>query len=228
MPSLRRVAQRVEFWSTEAFIDRLILRMHGGASRLLTADMAPIPLQLSLAGSNGRLLDEFSVLTVQLQGMATGDGAVVPAGSFEITASSTTEVQVILGDSGETTLRFSVSGLPSGITVELLPEALRVTRLEGLPTLDVDENGRVGIEDLILIMEFLNGGRDEPLRQGTALQARLERLLPVGVVDLRLDVDGNRRMDAADFRILMRYLAGLRGRALGEGARHEQVEVLLR
>ena len=144
VPSLRRVAQRVEFWSTEAFIDRLILRMHGGASQLLTAGMAPIPLQLSLAGSNGRLLDEFSVLTVQLQGMATGDGAVVPAGPFEITASSTTEVQVILGDSGETTLRFSVSGLPSGITVELLPEVLRVTRLEGLPTLDVERKRESG------------------------------------------------------------------------------------
>ena len=190
--------------------------------------MAPIPLQLSLADSNGRLLDEFSVLTVQLQGMATGDGAVVPAGSFEITASSTTEVQVILGDSGETTLRFSVSDLPSGVTVELLPEVLRVTRLEELPTLDVSENGRVGIEDLILIMEFLNGGRDNLAQRMDAaeVQARLERLLPVDVVDLRLDVDGNRRMEVTDFRVLLRYLAGLRGSALGEGVRPEQVEAL--
>ena len=230
VPSLRRVAQRVELWGPGAFVGRLILHMHGGAKQVLTAGMAPIPLRLSLADRVGRPLDEFSALTVQLQGLATGDGTVVPAEPFAITAPGITEVQVILGDSGETTLRFSVSGLPSGAIVELLPEALRVTRSEELPALDVDEDGRVGAEDIILIMKFMNGGRDEPPRQGTAQQARLQRLIAadVDVVDLRLDLDGNGRMEAADFRVMMRYLAGLRGRALGEGVRQEHVEALFR
>ena len=229
--SMRKVAQPVEFVNPEPFVGKLILQMHGGAKQLLLpTDVALIPLRLSLTDSDDSPLSEFFVLTVQLQGMATGDGAVVPDGPFEITASSivagTAEVHVILGNSGETTLHFSVLGLPSGATVELLPEVLRVTRPTTAPVLYIDEDERVGTEDIILLMKFMTGGRDEPPRQGVALQARLESLMQADVVDLRLDLDGDGRIETADFRIILRHLAGLRGSALGEGVRQEDVEAL--
>ena len=205
--------------------------MHRGAGQQLTADMARIALRLSLTGGVVRPPNEFSALTVQLQGMATGDGAVVPAGPFEITASGivevATDVLVILGDSGETTLSFSVSGLPPNVAVNLNPKTLRVTRLAS-PELDVNEDGRVGTEDVILLLRFMAGGRNELLQRTVAAEAqtRLESLMPPEVVDLRLDFDNNGEVNASDVRILMRYLAGLRGPALGPGAGHKRIEPL--
>ena len=230
VPSLRRVAQRVEIRNAEPFAGKLILQMHGGAKQLLLpTDVAPIPLRLSLADSDGSPLSEPSVLTVRLQGMVSGDAAVIPIDPFEITASDavagTADILVILGASGETTLRLSVSDLPPGAAVDSFPEVLRLA-LSAPPVLDVTEDGRLGTEDVISLIRFVSTGQDEPSPLGAVLQARLDKLIPEDVVDLRLDLDGNGKMETADFRILLRYLAGLRGRALGEGVRREQVEAL--
>ena len=231
VPSLRRAAQRVEIRNPEPFAGKLILQMHGGAKQLLLpTDVAPIPLRLLLVDSDDRPLSEPTVLTVQLQGMVTGDGAVVPSGPFEITASDTVagtaDILVILGTSGETTLRLSVSDLVTGAVADLAPTVLRVTRLSELLDLDVTEDERLGTEDVISLIRLVSAGRDDPLSLGAAQQARLKSLIPDDVVDLRLDLDGNGRMEAADFRILLRYLAGLRDSALGEGVRQQQVEEL--
>ena len=231
VPSLRRVAQRVEIRNSVPFVGKLILKMHGGAKQLLLpSDVTLIPLQLSLADSDGSPLTEPTVLTVQLQGMVSGDAAVIPSEPFEITASDTVagtaDILVILGDSGETTLHFSASELATGAVADLVPTVLRVTRLSELLDLDVTEDERLGTEDVISLIRFVSAGRDDPLSLGAAQQARLKSLIPDDVVDLRLDLDGNGRMEAADFRILLRYLAGLRDSALGEGVRPEQVEAL--
>ena len=228
VPSLRRVAQRVEIRNPAPFAGKLILQMHGGAKQLLLpTDVAPIPLRLSLADSDGSPLSEPAVLTVRLQGMVTGDAAVVPAGPFEITASDTVagtaDIQVILGDSGETTLHFSASELATGAVADLVPTVLRVTRLSELLDLDVTEDERLSTEDVISLIRFVDTGRDEPSPLGAALQARLDKLIPADVVDLRLELDSNHRVDAVDLRILLRYMAGLRGSALGEGVRQQQV-----
>ena len=235
VPSLRRAAQRVEIRNPEPFAGKLILQMHGGAKQLLLpTDVAPIPLRLLLVDSDDRPLSEPTVLTVQLQGMVTGDGAVVPSGPFEITASDTVagtaDIQVILGTSGETTLRLSVSDLVTGAVADLAPTVLRVTRLSELLDLDVTEDERLGTEDVISLIRFVSAGPDSllPRPDRAKLQARLDKLIPADVVDLRLDLDGNRRMEVTDFRILLRYLAGLRGQALGESVRQQQVEELFR
>ena len=229
-PSLRSVAQLVELQRAET-LGRVTLRLFGGARQLRTGGVTPVrvPLELSLLGGDGPL-SAFARLSVRLKGVATGDGVLVPSGPFELAASGTvagtTAVQVILGVSGETVVSFSVLGLPSGTTVELLPKALRVIRLAELPVLDIDEDERVGTEDIILIMKFMTGGRDKPSLRGTAMQARLESLVPADVVDLRMDLDGNGRMETTDLRIILRHLAGLRGSALGEGVSEKQVEAM--
>ena len=228
-PSLRRAAQRVDL---AAFVGRLVVQMHGGAERLLTADnMAPVRLRLLLTDIDGGPLNEFSVLTVRLQGMLSGDSMLVPAEPFEITASGigvTTEIRVILDDSGETTLHFTVLDKPPGAVVDLSPTALRITLgLESFE-LDVTGNGRVGTDDLILLMRFVGVGSDSLSQRADAaeVQARLESLLAMDEMDFRLDLDGNGKIDVIDLRIILRHLAGLRGAALGEGVQSADVEAL--
>ena len=94
--------------------------------------------------------------------------------------------------------------------------------------LDITDDNRVGTEDVVLLIRFLSAGPGSllPQPERAKLLARLESLIPAEVMNSRLDLDGNRRMDTADFRVMMRYLAGLRGQALGEGVRQEQVEAL--
>ena len=228
--AIRDVAQPVEL----AFAIKLIVQMHGGAKRLLTTDnMAPVRLSLTLTNIDGSPLDESSVLTVRLQGMVGGDATVVPAEPFEITVSGigvTAEVMVMLGASGETTLRFTVLESPPGTVVDLSPTALRITLLSGSEppiTLDVTEDDSVGTEDVILLIQFRNAGRSGILPPALVpRQQRLEDLMPPDVVDLRLDLDGNNTVDMTDLRIILRHLAGLRGAALGEGVEPEQVEAL--
>ena len=229
-PSIRAVAQRAEL----ADVGRLSLRMHGGARRLLTTDsMVLVPLRLSLTDLDGGPLDGPSVLTVRLHGMLSGDAELVPARPFEITVSDTVAgtaaVMVNLGDSGETTLRFTVLDLPPGVAVALVSTALRVTLLSAPLDLDVNADSSVDAEDIILLMRFLSVGGASLSQRADAAEvlARLERLLPEGVQDLRLDLDDNGRMNIVDLRVMVRYLAGLRGLALGEGALQELVEALL-
>ena len=233
VPSGRRVAQPVELVNPEPFVGSLILRMHGGARQLLSAaGMTRVPLQLSLADSDGSPLSETSVFTVRLQGMVSGDAAVVPAGPFEIIASDTVagtaEVMVIFGESAETTLRFSVAEPSTGVVLISMPTALRVTRAR--PALDITDDNRVGTEDVVLLLRFLNAGPDSLLQQPdrAEVQQRLESLLPEeeDVVDLRLDLDGNSLVETIDVRFLLRYLAGLRGLALGENVQPEHVEAV--
>ena len=231
VPSLRRVAQPVELVNPEPFSGSLILRMHGGARQLLTAaGMAQVPLRLSLADSDGKPLNRLSVFTVRLQGMVSGDATVVPAGPFEITASDTVagtaELMVIFGDSAETTLHFSVAEPSTGTVLISMPTALRVTRAR--PVLDVDEDDRVGTEDVIALIRFVGAGPDSPSSLEAGLQQRLESLFPEeeDVVDLRLDLNGDGLVEPTDVRFLLRYLAGLRGSALGEGVRQRQVEAV--
>ena len=235
-PSLRRAAQLVELVNPAAFVGRFVVQMHGGAEQLLTADkMVPILLRLSLTNIDGSPLDEPLVLTAQLRGMVDGDATMVPAEPFEIIASGigvTTEVMVILGDSGETTVQFTVSEPPPGAVVVLSPTVLRVTLLSGSEppiNLDVTEDDSVGTEDVILLIQFRNAGRSGILPPALVpRQQRLEDLMPLDVVDLRLDLDGNNTVDMTDLRIILRYLAGLRDAALGEGVEQEQVEEVLR
>ena len=226
-PSIRKVAQQVELRGI-----RLILRMRGGVGQLLTAGMALIPLQLSLIDSDGGPLDESTVLTVQLQAMVGGDATVVPDEPFEITVSDTvavtTEVLVILDTSAETTLHFSVSDLPPGVVLASFPTVLRVTRPETPPALDIIADARVDAEDLVLLLRFLSAGPDSlsPRMDAAEVQARLDSLLSADVVDLRLDLDGDNTVDTIDLRIILRYLAGLRDAALGEGVQSADVEAL--
>ena len=232
-PSLRRAAQRVALVDPGAFVGRLVVQMHGGAEQLLTADkMTLIPLRLLLTDIDGRSLDEFTAITVRLEGMLSGDSMLVPAEPFEMTASGigvTTEVMVILGDSGETTVHFTVLDKPLGAVVVLSPTVLRVTLLSEPLDLDVTDDGRVDTEDVILLIQFLNAGRGGILPPALVpWQQRLEDLRPLGVVDLRLDLDGDSIIDMTDLRIILRHLAGLRGAALGEGVEQEQVEAVLR
>ena len=201
--SIRLAAQRLELWHPDAVITSFTLRMHGGARQLLTADdRITVPLELSLSGRGGQP-SQITALTVQLEGSATGDGDIIPAGRFALAASQiiagTIDLVVMLDVPGETTLSFSVLGdLPPNVAVNLVQKALRVTSLSEPPDLDVSEDGSMGTDDLILIMRYIAGGRDEPSLPGGAMLARLDKLIPEDVVDLRLDLDGNRKMDAAD------------------------------
>ena len=235
-PSLRRAAQRVELVDPGAFAGRLVVQMHAGAGQLLTTDKTTtILLRLLLTGINGEPLDEFTAFTLPLEGMVSGASMLVPAGPFDMTASGigvTTEIRVILDDSGETTLHFTVLDKPLGAVVVLSPPTLRVTLLsESAPpiNLDVTDDDSVGTEDVILLIQFMNAGRSGILPPALVpRQQRLEDLMPPGVVDLRLDLDGNNTVDMTDLRIILRHLAGLRGAALGEGVEPEQVEEVLR
>ena len=231
VPSGRRVAQPVELVNPEPFVGSLTLRMHGGARQLLTAaGMAQVPLRLSLADSDGKPLNRLSVFTVRLQGMVSGDATVVPAGPFEIIASDTVagtaELMVIFGDSAETTLHFSVAEPSTGVVLISMPTALRVTRAP--PVLDITDDNRVGTEDVIALIRFVGAGPDSPSSLEAGLQQRLESLFPEeeDVVDLRLDLNGDGLVEPTDVRFLLRYLAGLRGSALGEGVRQRQVEAV--
>ncbi|MEP7096628.1 MAG: Ig-like domain repeat protein [Dokdonella sp.] len=99
------------------------------------------------------------------------------------------------------------------------------TQLTVKSTLDVDENGDAeALTDGLLILRYLSGFTDDALI-ADALGAGANVVLPVAVANYLLevlpllDIDGDGNADAlTDGILLIRYLSGLRGDALINGA----------
>ena len=126
-------------------------------------------------------------------------------------------------NAGATTVSFSVQDTPLGIPVVILPADTVKIRFQ--PNLDLDGNGALDLSDLLLVLKAINNSLPNDIPGDVA--ERLGILLDLNEQDLRLDVNDNGLIDVLDTRIMLRYQAGLRGPALGEGAQQEEVEALL-
>ena len=117
-------------------------------------------------------------------------------------------------------VQLGVTGLPPVTVVfEYFPEPAALG--------DIDGDAIFGPRDGVLMLRYLQPST-EPIVAGVPLQNRVDealvleqlRLLFESDLDgqLDLDVDDSRSVDALDIRILLRYMAGLRGTALGDDA----------
>ena len=142
-------------------------------------------------------------------------------------AIGTLELVVTLGMADSSSMTFLVSGVPMGVGLEILPQTFRVMRPSAPPAVDVSGDGRLSAQDAVAMLHFLaQSKRSDESTETTLVRARLTDLLPPKVADLRLDADGNGRVNAVDIRIMLRYMAGLRDPALAETVRLDGLEAL--
>ena len=233
IPSLRQVAQQIELWLAPASGTATVTVM-GGATRLLIAAPEPIALfaELSVDDLRGMLYDD---VMLRLHAQAFGAGALVSSATLEFVATAAkptaiAAVRLPLMGIRVTTVRFSVAEFqaPADLTVEISPETLELDYPTAAPETDITGNGDFDVRDALLILRFMSQPAALlPAVDEAATRERLGRLLPPEVLDLRLDLDGNGRVNAMDLRLLLRYLAGLRGSAIAESMRADRLQALL-
>ena len=115
-------------------------------------------------------------------------------------------------------VQLGVAGLPPVIIgFEYFPEPSALG--------DIDGDGAFGPGDGVLMLRYLQSST-EPILAGVPLRNGVDEALVIGQLRLlfesdlgaQLDVDSSGSVDMLDIRILLRYMAGLRGTALGDDA----------
>ena len=201
-------------------LGRVILTVPGGSRQFVSMDTFSIDLELSLASAGNRPLTAETTLTVLIQvSVAAGSTSTGPS-QFPVSVSgetpSSVEIEGMFIDNAvSTTISLSiVGGVPADVSVLIRPANTVQVRLAG--DLDVDGNGVFDVGDAVLILMAINMSLPDSI--SPSVRAQLDELLNPDNPDTRLDVDGNGLLELIDMRILLRYLAGLRGDALMENA----------
>ena len=212
------VAQPIEL-AAEA-LDQVILTVLGGSRQFVTSNTFFINLELSLAPAGNRPLTAETTLTVLIQvAVAAGATATGPS-QFPVAVSGETPSSVeikamFIGNAVSTTISLSiVGGVPADVSVVIRPANTVQVRLVG--DLDVDDSAVFDVRDVVLILMAVNMSLPDSI--SPSVRAQLNELLNPANPDMRLDVDGNSMLELIDMRVLLRYLAGLRGDALMENA----------
>ena len=201
-------------------LGQVILTVPGGSEQLVSSRMFSIALEFSLAHAGDRPLTAATALTVQLQVEIVG-GALLSPASFDVSVSgeTTSSVQIaamFTGGAVATTISLSiVGGVPAESSVVILPA--NTVRVSLLPAdLDVDDNAVFAVGDAVLLLKAANDALPDSTPE--RVREQLDELLNPARPDIRLDVDGNDRVEPIDMRVLLRYLTGLRGDSLVENA----------
>ena len=172
---------------------------------------------------------------LRLQAQAFGGGTLVSTATLELMATAAVPTAIAaaklpLMGIRVTTVRFSVAEFqaPAELAVEISPETLELDYPTAAPETDITGNGDFDVRDALLILRFMSlPAAPLLLMDEAAARERLGQLLPPEVLDLRLDIDGDGRVNALDLRLLLRYLAGLRGSAVAESMRADRLQALL-
>ena len=200
-------------------LDLVILTVPGGSVQLVSSTTFSVTLELTLVRAGDRPLTAATALTVQLQVEIVG-GALLSSPSFSVSVSgagpSIVEIDAMFsGNASLATLMLSVvGGVPAGSSVAIQPANTVRVRLPA--DLDVDDNAVFDVRDAVLLLK----AADMSLPNSTPehVKVQLDELLSPSSPDIRLDVDGNNLVEPIDVRVLLRYLAGLRGDSLIEDA----------
>ena len=231
-PTLRLVEQSLELLPAEQLTGTATVVVQAGVKRLISDIAGPVSIELELSadGVEGTLSGP---VVVQLLATVVSGGSLLSTMTLEIIATAATPgtaaVMLPLDELSVTTVVFSVARFraPTGVGVELVPNRIELIHLSAPPPVDVSGNGLFDVGDAVLIARAMALSANRLVELGdAAVQMRLRSLLPVGQLDLRLDFDGDLRVSSADSRFLLRYLAGLRGSALGRGGPTGRVELL--
>ena len=197
-------------------VDRVILTVVSGSRQFVTTATFSITLELSLAPAGNRPLTAATALTVQLQVSVVGGATLLGPSQFPVSVSgetpSSVEIEAMFtGNAVSTTISLSiVGGVPAESSAVILPENTVAVRLVG--ALDVDGDAVFDIRDALLIL--MAGNMSLPDSIPPNVRAQLSELLNPANQDLRLDVNDNDLVEPIDVRVLLRYLAGLRGDSL--------------
>ena len=200
-------------------LGQVILTVLGGSKQFVSSTTFAISLELKLVRAGDRPLTAATALTVQLQVSIMGGTLLSPA-SFSVSASgedpSSVEIDAMFsGNASLVTIMLSiVGGVPADSSMAILPTNIVRVRLPA--DLDVDENAVFDVRDAVLLLKAAEMSLPDSTPERVKVQ--LGELLNPSSPDIRLDVDGNNLVEPIDMRVLLRYLAGLRGDSLIGGA----------
>ena len=201
-------------------LGQVILTVPGGSKQFVSSRMFSIALEFSLAHAGDRPLTAATALTLQLQVEIVGGALLSSANSnVSVSGETTSSVQIaamFTGGTVATTISLSIiGGVPAESSVVILPA--NTVRVGLLPAdLDVDDNAVFAVGDAVLILKAANDALPDSTPE--RVREQLGQLLNPARPDIRLDVDGNDRVEPIDMRVLLRYLTGLRGGSLVENA----------
>ena len=211
-------------------LSELRLRILGARRREVVSGLQQLPVRVRVAAVFvGR--GQPRPLMLPLRAMMTGVALPPPTATITVANRVPTivELAVSLGaDEDRSVLTFTVPGLPDGA---ILVSPDRVTVVNTGSGLDMNGDGRFDVEDGISMFRYAGDRRGQGayLREQRSqrssramnyMRNRLRRVLGDGESagkedNAQLDIDRSGVTDATDLRILLRYMAGLRGTALG-------------
>ena len=207
----------LEIVAAEA-LGRVILMVEGGSEQFVSSRTFSITLKLSLERAGDRPLTAATVWMAQLRASIVG-GTLVGGPNFAVSVSgASTSSVVITGMFASNALLATISlsavdGVPA-VPVDILPANTVEINLGA--DLDVDGNTVFDVMDAVLLLSAASNSLPASLSE--EVRDRLEEVLSPDNPGMRLDVDGNGTVEPIDVRVLLRYLAGLRGDSLMEGA----------
>ena len=220
-------------------LSELRLRILGASRRKVISGLQELPVRVRVSAvfvGHGPPRP----LMLPLRAMMTGAALPPPTATITVAhrAPTIVELAVSLGpDEDRSILTFTVPELPDGA---ILFNPDRVTVVNTGSGFDMNGDGRFDVEDGISMLRYAGDRvdrrgylsaqrRPQSSRATNYLRNRLRRVLGDGESageddNAQLDIDRSGATDATDFRILLRYMAGLRGAALGSGATQTAIE----
>ena len=172
-------------------------------------------------------LDRFELNTMAGFTVGSGDLQLIPSGvlSFQVGRLAVTrEIRLsVLPDPGvQSTVVVSIAGTAADQLLARL--FFMVHAAVPIAPLELDNIEGVSVTDLLLVLRLQDAAASSSALV-VNLQLEEQELSSTGMAALReqlagdqslVDVTGDRGFDAADIRVLLRYISGLRGAALGE------------
>ena len=163
--------------------------------------------------------------------LADTEGAAV---AFEPTASlyfdpdsglAAATISVLPVPGKDVVLILGVANPPPGVTV--VTAALSVVAVDA--TTDINGDSQFDIDDAMIMLRYMNSAEDPytnlPLEAvDEDMETRIEQLIDDSN---RLDMVPDGTIDSSDIRILIRYMAGLRGEAIGGDIDQDAAEAIL-
>ena len=206
-------------------LGRVILTVVGGSEQFVSTNSFSIALELSLESAGNRPLTAATELpAVRLQvSIVSGTLAGTPSFDVRVSGEAPSSVDItgmVAGNASSATISLSiVGGVPADTPVLILPAD--TVKVNLVADLDVDDNAVFDVRDAVLMLRAATSRAANMPLPGSIparVRERLEQLLSPDNPDMRMDVDGNGVVEPIDVRLLLRYLAGLRGGSLMEGA----------
>ena len=246
--SLRGAATLLPTGGLSIFIQRPAAVLHRVVVELAGSDMALIqndprlPVQFEV---NVRGLDQYGgaigypMLGLSISGSTT-EVRIARHPEILTADANGSLVTVFVQLTQNTTLTVAVTDLPEGVAGSQLLLPIRADSGPLTPMIDLTGDTRVSETDIFIALSWLNSGRPTVLRDNmfvnlpiTAAQitttgfTSLQMLFTVQSAGENADVNGDSVADQLDLRLILRYLAGLRGPLLGNSDTVNRILLLL-